>query len=394
MIIGVVGKPNVGKSTFFKAATLADAEIANYPFTTIGKNEAVGFASIDCVDKELNVECNPRLGYCIKKKRFVPVEMIDVAGLVPGAHEGKGRGNQFLDDLRQADVLIHVVDVSGSTNENGEEVEKGSYDPANDIRFLEEELDMWYFNILKKGWIRFARAVKQEKREIYKAIGNQFSGLKASDEIVKDAIIDLKLSDEFWNWSEEELKKLARDIRKITKPMLVAANKIDIDGENFEKLKKEFPDLMIIACSAEAELALKEAAKKKFIDYVPGGGDFEVIGEVSEQQKKGLDFIKEKVIDKFGSTGVQKVINKAVFELLGYIHVYPVPNANLKDSDGGVLPDCFLMPLGSTALDLAYKLHTDFGDNFVRAVDVKTKRVVGKDYELKDGDVIEVICGK
>src|SRR3989338_977131 len=115
MLIGVVGKPSTGKSTFFKASTLADVEIANYPFTTIKPNRAVVFVKIECVDKEFGKQCSPRIGYCVNGKRFVAVELLDVAGLVPGAHEGKGLGNQFLNDLNQADALIHIVDISGST---------------------------------------------------------------------------------------------------------------------------------------------------------------------------------------------------------------------------------------------------------------------------------------
>ena len=141
MLVGVVGKPNVGKSTFFKAATLVEAETAPYPFTTIKANEGVGFVRVTDVAKEFNVKSNPKHGYVLKDERFVPVKMLDVAGLVPGAHLGKGLGNKFLDDLRQADVLIHVIDASGSTNEKGEIVKAGSYDPCNDVKFLEDELD-------------------------------------------------------------------------------------------------------------------------------------------------------------------------------------------------------------------------------------------------------------
>jgi len=106
MIIGFVGAPSSGKSSFFKAATLADAEIANYPFTTIKPNHGVGFVRIDCVDKDFGKQCNPRIGYCVNHQRFVAVDLMDVAGLVPGAHLGLGLGSQFLDDLRQAHVLI------------------------------------------------------------------------------------------------------------------------------------------------------------------------------------------------------------------------------------------------------------------------------------------------
>ena len=173
MLIGVVGKANVGKSTFFKAATLAEVEIANYPFVTIKPNEGVGFVKVDCVDKEFNVKCSPRFGYCLNGKRFVPVELLDVAGLVPGAYEGKGMGNQFLDDLNQADALIHIIDVSGSTNEKGESVQALSYDPANDIKFLEHELDMWYLRLIEKGWDKFARTVNQVKTELHKAVAKQ-----------------------------------------------------------------------------------------------------------------------------------------------------------------------------------------------------------------------------
>jgi ribosome-binding ATPase YchF (GTP1/OBG family) len=398
MIIGVVGKANVGKSTFFKAATLAEVEIANYPFTTIEKNEAIGFVSIECVDKEFNIQCSPRFGYCIHGKRFIPIEMIDVAGLVPGAHKGRGRGNQFLDDLRQADILIHVIDISGSTNENGEPVNPGSYNPATDIKFLEEELDMWYYGILRKGWEKFVSKTKHEKEEIHKALAKQLSGLKVDEDIVKNSIKSLNLSEDFEKWSEDELKKLASELRKKTKPMIIAANKIDLkEGrENYEKLKSEFPDLIIVPCSAEAELALKEAAKKKLIDYIPGDSKFKIINsnELNEKQKNALDFIQKKVLDKFGETGIQEVLNKAVFDLLDHIVVYPVATNKLTDKNGNILPDCFLVPKETTALGFAFKIHGDIGESFIKAVDLKTKQVIGKEHKLKNKDIIEIICSK
>jgi len=399
MLVGVVGKANVGKSTFFKAATLADVLIANYPFATIKPNEGVGFVRIDCVDKFFGKQCIPRMGYCQKGIRYLPVQLMDVAGLVPGAHEGKGMGNQFLDDLRQADVLIHVVDGSGSTNEKGEPIAAGSYDPAEDVRFLEVELDMWYLGILKKGWERFARTVIQEKKEIKKELAVQLSGLKVTELLVEEAMKKLKLNkDKPHEWSEKDLLSLAIELRKKTKPMIIAFNKMDlpITIKNLERLKKQFPDRIFIGCSGEAELALREASKAGLIDYLPGEKTFTIKApeKLSEKQKKALEFIQTNILTPFGSTGVQEVLDQAVWDLLGYLAIYPGGINKLEDKEGRPLPDCFLMPPKSTALDFAYRLHTDFGKNFICAKDVKTKRTVGKEYALRHGDVIEIVVGK
>ena len=398
MLIGIVGKPSCGKSTFFKAQTLANVEIANYPFTTIKPNHGTGYVKVECADREFNVKCNPRFGYCIDSKRFVPVELLDVAGLVPGAHEGKGMGNQFLDDLNQADVLIHIIDVAGTTNEKGESVPALSYDPANDIKFLEHELDMWYLRLIEKGWERFARTVNQERPELKKAVAKQLSSFKVTEALMEKVIQKLELDADIMKWDKNVLLRIATELRKSTKPMVVACNKIDVKGsyENFERLKKEFKDYLLVPCSAEAELALREAAKHGLIKYIPGDADFEIIDEpkLSEKQKNALNFIKTEVLGRFGSTGVQKVLDIAVFELLKYIAIFPGGVNKLEDQHGNRLPDCFLMPQGTTALDFAFKLHTDIGNHFIKAIDVKTKKPVGKDYLLKNRDVIEIVTSK
>jgi len=397
MIVGVVGKPNCGKSTFFKACTLMDVEIANYPFATIKPNHGVGFVRIPCADSFFKVQCNPREGFCQEHTRFIPVNMIDVAGLVPGAHEGKGMGNQFLDDLRQANVLIHVIDASGSTNERGEPVEPGSYDPAGDIRFLEVELDMWYLQILEKGWHRFSRQVVQEKQNIEVQLAKQLSGLGVNDSMVKEAMKKLAIPVERPDtWTADDLKRLARELRIITKPIIIAANKADLPAAqaNIERLKNEFPNYFIIPCSAESELALKEARKRAIIDYLPGSGEFKISGQLNERQEKALSFIKASVMQRFGSTGVQQVLDDAVFKLLRYIAIFPGGLSKLSDQYGRVLPDCFLMPPGTTALDFAFRLHTDFGRNFIKAIDVKKRIPIGREHELKTGDVVEIISGR
>ena len=397
MLIGIVGKANVGKSTFFKALTLAEVLIANYPFATIDPNKGFGFVKVECVDKDFDVQCNPRTGYCIDHVRFVPVEVLDVAGLVPGAHEGKGMGNKFLDDLRQAHALIHIVDISGSTNDKGEPVEPGSYDPAFDVRFLETELDMWYLSILKKGWEKFARQVQQEGRTVSEALAKQVSGLNVDEKMVESVIKKFNLDpSKPVQWAEKDLNDIAVELRKITKPMIIAANKMDVPTakDNLERIKKEFPDHIIIPCSAESELALKEAAKKELIKYIPGEKDFEVTGKLSEKQQKALEFIRKNILDKYGTTGVQQAMDATVFKLLKYIAIFPGGINKLADQHGNILPDCFLLPEGSTALDFAYRIHTDIGDKFIRAIDVKTKRTVGKEHILKHRDVVEIITSR
>jgi len=397
MLVGIVGKANVGKSTFFKALTLADILIANYPFATIKPNHGIAFTKIDCVCGELNTQCNPRAGKCINKKRFVPVEVLDVAGLVPGAHEGKGMGNQFLDNLRQADALMHVVDMSGSTNEKGEPIEPGSYDPAFDIRFLEIELDMWILSIIIKGWDKFARQVQQEQGDAVTGLGKQLSGLKVTEEDIKEVINELKMDPKKpTGWTEENLHQLAVRIRKKSKPMLIVANKMDISSaeENLKKCKEQFPDYLFIPASAESELALKEAANKKLVDYIPGESKFEITGELDDKQKKALEFIKKNVLEKFGNTGVQNAIDSAVFELLNQIAVFPGGVSKLEDQHGNVLPDCFLLPPGSTAYEFAAHIHTDLAKNFIAAMDVKTKRKIGRETVLKHRDVVEILTSK
>ncbi|MFP4117370.1 MAG: redox-regulated ATPase YchF [Candidatus Woesearchaeota archaeon] len=401
MILGVVGKPNVGKSTFFKALTLANVEIANYPFATISPNTGVGHVTVERVDKDFGRESNPREGYCLGDKRFVPVNVIDVAGLVPGAHEGKGMGNQFMDDLNQADALLHVIDVSGSTNEKGEQIKPLSYDPAGDIRFLEKELDMWYMRILEKGWDKTARQIKQTQSKPEISLNKQMSGIGTKEEMIKETLYELELYEKDpTQWSREELYGLCSELRKKTKPIIIAANKIDVPGaeENLRRLKTEFPGYVIIGCSAESELALKEASKNGLIDYIPGENSFSLTeygdSTLTEEQKKALDFIKSNILDRFGSTGVQEVIDKAIFEVLDYIAIFPGGVNKMEDQHGNVLPDCFLMHNGSTALDFAYKVHTDIGKRFIRAVDARTKMTVGKEHKLKHRDVLEIITAK
>lgn len=399
MIIGIVGKPSVGKSTLFKAATLSEVDIANYPFTTIDPNRAVGFVKIPDAAKEFGKKAHPQKGYVKGSWRFVPMDLLDVAGLVPDAHKGEGMGSQFMNDLNQANALVHVIDASGSINEKGEQVPAGSYDPVKDVRFLELELDHWYKGILTRGWEKFTRVMKQEKQDIATAIAKQMSGVGVQEETAEYAIQEAGLQEtDAERWGENDLLEISRILRKQTKPTVIAANKCDHKKAeaNIKRLQETFPEHSIIPCSAEGELALKEASKNGFIDYIPGEREFKYTKEGETQldtkQKEALTFLKTTLLDKQESgTGVQKVLNEVVFNTLEQKAIHPGGVSKLEDQHGRVLPDCFLMNKEATALDFAYELHTDFGKNFAKAIDVRTKRPVGKNHVLKHLDIIEIM---
>jgi ribosome-binding ATPase YchF (GTP1/OBG family) len=375
MQIGVVGKTNTGKSSFFKAATLIDVEIANRTFVTIKPNVGMGYVTARCPHVELKKACRPNNALCAEGTRLIPVKLLDVAGLVPGAHEGRGLGNQFLNDLVPTDLLVHVVDASGTTDAEGGPTE--GYDPANDVRFLENEIELWFADVIKRN----IEKIKDKGKA-----AEVLAGLGIRKEHVESAIAKAGL----------EPFALAHELRLVSKPIVIAANKADLPRakQNIERLKKEFPNLLIVPVSAESEIALRAAAKNGLIKYVPGSSDFEVTSadKLSKQQSAALEFIRKNVLAKYGSTGVQNIINAAVFDLLKYRAVYPVVDANKwTDNKGNVLPDVYLMPPASTPRDLAFKIHADIGKGFLYAVDGRKKMRLGADYRLMDGDVISIV---
>jgi ribosome-binding ATPase YchF (GTP1/OBG family) len=394
MIIGLVGKANVGKSTFFNAATELAVPAANYPFTTIEPNVGVAYARVKCVCREFGMQDNPVHSMCIDGNRFIPVKLVDIAGLVPGAHAGKGLGNKFLDDARQADVLIHVVDASGSTDSNGRTVPAGTGDPIFDIQFVEEEFDLWLASIIGRDWGKTAREAEGQGQKLEQMLAKRLSGLGITEQAVASAVHASNLAlKKPVTWSEQDILAFCKTLRAKATPVVIAANKADLPTAeaNIEKMKAA--GLAVIPCASEAEALLRKASKKGVLHYLPGDSSFAVKPNIAlnAQQQKALDIVRS-LMEKYGSTGVQEAINAACFKLLHMIAVYPVEDEfKLSDKKGNVLPDVRLLPEGSTAKDLAGTVHADLAKGFLYAVDARSKQRIGADHKLKSGDVVKIV---
>jgi ribosome-binding ATPase YchF (GTP1/OBG family) len=398
--VGIVGKPSCGKTSFTNAACMTDFKVGSYPFTTIEANVGVTHVRTRCACADFDVEDNPKNSICIDRVRLVPIKLIDVAGLVPGAHEGRGMGNQFLDDLRQADVLIHIVDASGGLDSDGQEVDAGSHDPVDDVIFLEEELVEWMLAIIKKDWRRITGRVRSEGAKLEDLLLEKLSGLKITRGHILKAMRSSNLKAETVDkWTDDETRQFVKTLQKISKPIIIAANKIDRPNaeENYQRLQETFPDYLVAPVSALTEKVLKDLDKKGIIKYIPGDDDFEILNAKSlkESELDQLKKIKEQILKKFGGSGVQNILNRAVFDYLHMITVYPVHDANsLTDSDGNVLPDVYLVPEGTTAKEFAGVIHTDLMESFIHGIDARTKMRISDKHELKDRDVIKIVSAK
>ncbi|MGQ9595817.1 MAG: redox-regulated ATPase YchF [Thermoproteota archaeon] len=393
-LVGLTGKPNVGKSTLYSALTMNIVKIADYPFTTLTPNKGVGYLRKKCVCRALGVADNPVNSKCVNGFRFIPVELVDLPGIVPGAHEGRGLGNQFLSEISVADALIHVVDASGSLDMEGRPVDMDPENTLRDIKFLEEEYDRWLAGIVERGMQKAPR-IKQSRADIEELLSQVLSGLAIDRGKVEEAFDEVNLPEDFRRWDRELIFKLAKAVRRRAKPMVIAANKADKKGaeEGVKRMREAGYDPIPI--SAEAELVLRRAAEAGFVEYVPGDSNFKLVKPevLTEKQVKALEMIRDKVLGPWGSTGVQQLLDVVYFKVLNMITVYPVEDPNkFMDKRGNVLPDVYLVPRGLNVKEFAGLIHTELMESFMYAIDARNKIRLGENYVLKDDDIVSIIA--
>ena len=397
--IGLIGKTNTGKTTFFNAATLASAEISNYPFTTKHPSTGNAHAITICVHKEFDIQDNPKNSRCMDGWRYIPIELVDLPGLIKGAWQGKGLGNQFLTVAAQSDALIHVVDVSGGIDVTGRVTEQGTGDPVADVGDIEEELAMWYLKLLEGNREKISRSINAGV-DIVAAITDVLRGVGVRDEHVKMALQkNSMMNGKFEEFDPQKIKGFLRSLRTISKPTLILANKIDLPSaaDNFKRLRDRYKDVLIIPSSADAELTLRRAESRGLIKYNPGDERFEIVHQeqLNDKQKWALNFIRRDILGEYLRTGVQFAINVAVFKLLSMNTVYPVADTkNLSDKHGNILPDVYLMESGSTTEDLARTIHTELAKGLLYAIDARDGLHLPRNYVLKDRDILSIVSAK
>jgi ribosome-binding ATPase YchF (GTP1/OBG family) len=394
--IGIIGKTNTGKTTFFNACTLLQTEVSTYPFTTKRPNRGIAYVRTICVCRELGVQDRPRNSKCIDGWRFIPVELIDLPGLIKGSWKGRGLGTQFLSVASQADALLHVVDASGAVDRNGKLTRPGLGSPVSDVYDIEEELTRWFTRIVDKSISKVAHQLREKAvdRAVFKAL----AGLKVRPDQIQRSLRETELTDlDLKMWKDDDIERFAAKIREISKPTMIIANKMDLPyaEQNYKRLGQEFGRALVIPCSADAELALRRAEEKGHIRYAPGEETFQVLAptKLTREQTRALAYVQQRVFTRWIRTGVQFALNSCVFKLLNMNCVYPVEDeTKFSDKKGNVLPDVILVPYNATLSDVARHIHSELAQTVIHGIDARTGVRLPADYIVRDRDVIKVVA--
>ena len=360
MKLGIVGLPNVGKSTLFNSLTKAGAESANYPFCTIDPN--VGVVTVP--DERLNV-----LGEMYHTKKIIPaaIEFVDIAGLVKGASKGEGLGNQFLANIREVDAIVHVVRCFEDSNIVHVD---GNIDPLRDIETINLELIFSDLEILER---RISKAVRAARND--KTIAKELALM----ERIKAHLEDGKMAKSFDDINDEDEQQWLESYNLLTyKPVIFAANVAE-------------DDLADDGASNAGVQAVREYAARENCEV------FVVCAEIEQEIAELDDDEKSMFLEELGlkESGLEKLI-KASYSLLGLISYLTAGEPEVR---------AWTIKKGTKAPQAAGKIHSDFERGFIRAEIVsyddlmacgtynaaKEKglvRLEGKEYVVQDGDII------
>lgn len=342
-VVGLVGKPSAGKSTFFNAATRpsineGEASMAPHPFTTIDPNVGTGWFAVPCPSQHLKLaakEVEPEYGFAAAGQRRYPLLVKDVAGLVPGAYKGRGRGNAFLNDLCEADSLIHVVDASGRSDREGvdhggsaeaKQTDTTGTSPLDEVGWVRREIHMWIFCNVRAKFDSVRRRARMgtvaARDAVLDRLFGLFTGYRVSQQLVARvyemagfSMQNIAEEGGVRAWKEYDLHLLVACFLRARFPITVALNKVDLPEakDHVAQTVAVLGDTCVPVCAA-SEWWLWDRQRQGHLTYVEGAGadSVTVLPSAPPGVAEHWQQLRERVFDKYGATGVLAALSSAV----------------------------------------------------------------------------------